>query len=134
MKFDRDLLNDYVDSLLKSSNPESRCVGHNFLIEENVSEERRLELEAHDPSATNARELLKSYFKKYVQGEKYGHISSTFMMPINYPALDPVVVDPKQKLYRLENIDDFLKPRENGIEFVDLEKALKDGDTKNYIR
>lgn len=130
MKFDRDLLNDYIVSLLNSSKQESRCVGHNFLIEENVSEERRFELEAHDPSETNARKLLNSYFKKYVQGEKSGHISSTFMMPINYPALESVVVDLGQKLYRLENIDDFLKPRENGIDFVELEKALKDGGTK----
>lgn len=108
MKFDRELLKAYVVSLLNASKPDLRFVGHNFLIEENVSDERRLELESHEPNAENARELLKSYFMKYVQGVESGHIPSSFIMHINYPALESVVVAPSEKLVRLENIDRFL--------------------------
>lgn len=128
MKFDRELLKAYVVSLLISSKPDLRFVGHNFLIEENVSDERRLELELHEPNAENAREFMKSYYKKYVQGVESGHIPSSFIMHINYPALEPVVVDPSEKLVRLENIDRFIVSNANRIKFDALKKALDDGD------
>ena len=57
MRMDRAILKDWVRSLMEAANPESRCIGHNFLIEENVSDDRRFELEYHEPGLDRAEEL-----------------------------------------------------------------------------
>ena len=87
MRFVRKLLKDWVEMQLASSNADCRCIGHNFLIEENVSDERRLELETHNLDWADARKLLVSYSIHYVQGGIRGSLPSTFMMRKNRPAL-----------------------------------------------
>ena len=61
MRLDRKLLKDSVEMQMASPDADRRCIGHNFLIEENMSDERRLELENHDPGSTDVVELFQSY-------------------------------------------------------------------------
>ena len=128
MRFDRKLLKDWVEMQLASPYADSRFIGHNFLIEENVSDERRLELEAHGPELTDAKDLLGSYHQIYVQGLKRGHLPSMFKMPANSPALQAVSVHPSRKLIRLVRLDRHLLPVPGGVDFDDLNQALIGGD------
>lgn len=127
MRFDRNLLKDWFESQMASSDADSRCIGHNFLIEENVSDERQLELEAHDLESASAKELFDSYYEIYVQGTMRGHVPSTFKMPMNFPALQSVAVHPSRILMRLECLDDLLSADE-GIDYDELVLALNGGD------
>ena len=132
MRFERKLLKDWVEMQLASPDADSRCIGHNFLIEENVSDVRRLELEAHDPESTDAKDLLSSCHQIYVQGQKRnakrGHLPSTFKIPENSPALQAVAVIPSRKLIRLVRLDRHLLPVPRGVDFDDLNQALNGGD------
>lgn len=127
MRFKRELLNHYLDSLLASSDAQKRCIGHNILIEENVSNERRVELEGFKENPESIAELFEANFLESVQGPYRGHKPSTWNMRVNYPALLPVNVHPDQKLIRLENIDSLIKPQSNGIDYDNLVKVLEDG-------
>ena len=128
MRLDRKLLKDRVEMQMASPDADRRCIGHNFLIEENVSDERRLELENHDPGSTDVVELFLSCNRKYVQGRMRGHMPSTFKMPTNSPALQPVAVHPSRKLIRLELLDEHLLPKPGGVDFNKLNLAWKGGD------
>ena len=130
MRFDRAILKNWIQLLLEASNSESRCIGHNFLIEENVSDERRLELEAYMPEWTDANEILVNYYLEYVQRHDRGLLPSTFNWSIIMPALQSVVVHPFRKLIRLERIDDFLNSVQDLFDFETLNEALNGGDRR----
>ena len=106
MKFDRAALNDSVISLLRSSVPADRCIGRNFLIEENVSELRRLEMEAFLPDSNDVIMVSEKYFAITVQGDRRGHLPSTFKSATIHLAIIPVsALHSDVKLIRLERID-----------------------------
>ena len=110
MRFVRMLLNNSVKSLLLSSDPTNRCVGRNFLIEENVSDRRRTAVETYLPASGDVQEVVMEYFMKSVQGEVQGHIPSTFDKEINHLALIPLKAkDPNWKFLRLERINYLLR-------------------------
>lgn len=127
MRFDRAILKDWLESLLASSTAKDRCIDHNFRIEENVSDERRLELESLDPEYSDAEDIFKSYYLIYVQGDVRGHVPSTFEMSKNFPALQTVAVQPARKLMRLECLDEHLLPEHDGIDFDELNLAVNGG-------
>lgn len=85
MRFNRMSLNDSAISLLQSSNAVHRCIGRNFLIEENVADQRLVELERFLPHSQNVLIVSVEYFMKNVQGEMRGHFPSTFDEKINGP-------------------------------------------------
>ena len=120
MRFERAILKDWLQSLIASTDAKDRCIGKNFLIEENVSDERRLELEAHNPELTDVEILFKSYYRIFVQGEIRGHVPSTFEMHKNFPALKAVAMHPARKLMRLECLDEYLLLEQDGFEFEEL--------------
>ena len=117
---------------MASSDADSRCIGHNFLIEENVSDERRLELEAHEPESADAKKLFESYYEIYIQGTMRGHVPSTFKMPLNFPALQSVAVHPSRILMRLECLDDLL-PVDGSVDYDELVLASNGGDPDSII-
>ena len=130
MRFDRAILKDWNQSLLEASNSESRCIGHNFLIEENVSDERRFELECHEPGLDRAEELMKRYYNQFVQRRHRGQLPTTFNPRTNLHALQSVRVHPSRKLIRLERIDGFLNSVQGLFDFDTLNEALNGGDPR----
>ncbi|MBU6165739.1 MAG: hypothetical protein KGQ52_06365 [Alphaproteobacteria bacterium] len=127
MQFNRSELNDSAVSLARSPAVDDSCIGRNYLIEENVTDQRRSVVEGYEPLAIDVREVVNSYFRDSVQGVQRGHLSSTFDETINHQALLPVSVEPTQKIIRLERIDRHLEPI-GGLDFMSLTKALQDND------
>ena len=105
MDFHRSELLDSAQALARSSEVHERSIGLNYLIEENVGDARRDEVEAFDTTSADVREVVQSYFDGSIQGVSRGHPSSTFDESLNEIALLPVTVEPNQKIIRLERID-----------------------------
>lgn len=133
MHFDRDELNASVISSLKSPKAENRCIGRNFMIEENVSDRRRFDVEAFLPRSRNHLAVTAVYFRESVQGRSRGHLSSTFDALKNHLAILPEsAIDPSWKLNRLERIDGILEMI--GLGFEELKKAHERGDNKRLSK
>mgnify|MGYP003362795883 CR=1 FL=1 len=124
MQFNRSELNDSAVSLADASDVSESCVGHNYLIEENVSDRRRGDVEAYMPQSEDVREVVNSYFLDSVQGLARGHNSSTFDKATNAHALLSDSVEPVQKIIRLERIDRHLEPQ-GALDFNSLVDALQ---------
>ena len=116
MQFIRTELRASVVLLARAPESDERCIGRNYLIEENVSDQRRDEVESYEERSTDVREVVNR-----------GHNSSTFDEVINDLALLPATVDPVQKIIRLERIDRHLEPI-GGLDFDSLVEALRTGD------
>lgn len=134
MRFNRKMLKVWVEMHLASQDADNRCIGQNFLIEENVSEERRLELESHNPDCTDVEKLFSNYYIDYVQGKVRGHIPSTFVMSKNRPALQHVSVNPARKLMRLECLDELLLQSRGEVDYDEFIQALNSGDSNLILR
>lgn len=131
MQFDRDELNASVILSLKSPKAENRCIGRNFMIEENVSDRRRFDVEAFLPRSRIHLAVTAVYFRESVQGRSCGHLSSTFDALKNHLAILPEsAIDPSWKLNRLERIDGILEMI--GLGFEELKKAHERGITKGF--
>lgn len=127
MQFNRSELNASAVSLAGASDVDESCVGRNYLIEENVSDQRRDDVETYEPLSEDVREVVNSYFVDSVRGLARGHNSSTFDEATNDLALLPASVEPVQKIIRLERIDRYLEPQ-GGLDFGSLVDALRTGD------
>ena len=128
MKFDRQELNASAVSLVNSTDTEERCVGCNYVIEENVSDKRRGDVETYDPASADVRKVVNDFFQDSVQGLTRGHPSSTFDEEMNDLAMLPATVEPIQKIVRLERIDRFLE-HGDGLTFDSLKAALESRDS-----
>ena len=128
MNFTRQELNTSVIMLKESLDPLDRCIGQNYVLEENVSDTRRVQMEMCAPDSNKVRMVAKDYFELSVQGSERGHSSSTFDEEINSLALLPNTLEPLQKICRLENIDHLVEPR-GDIEYNRLERALEEQDS-----
>lgn len=131
MQFVRVALNESAISLCRSLEAADRCIGRNFLIEENVSDQRRADFEAILPRSSDVVMVSKKYFSMTVQGRERGHVPSTFNAKKNYLAIIPMTaIDPAIKFVRLERIDRIL--RYTAFGFEEIGTALAWGDRKNY--
>lgn len=128
MQFNRTELTASAASLASGSDTDERCVGLNYLIEENVADQRRDAVETYETHSADVREVVTSYFADSVQGLARGHSSSTFDEVINDLALLPASVEPIQKIVRLERIDRHLEPT-GGLDFSSLRDALARRDS-----
>uniref|UniRef100_UPI0015E10687 hypothetical protein n=1 Tax=Acetobacter aceti TaxID=435 RepID=UPI0015E10687 len=122
--FTRPELTESVLTLVKTGDAEDRSIGRNYLMEENVSDQRLSDVETYNPASMHVREVVDNYFKVSVQGPDRGHLPSTFDKNMNSLALLSDSVEPIQKIVRLERIDGLLQ--KGGISFTVLEKALQD--------
>lgn len=127
MKFTRPELSASVTSLAGAADVDERCIGHNYLIEENVGDRRRQDVETYEPASIDIRKVVKSYFQDSIQGLSRGHLSSTFDQDANGIALLKDNIEPNQKIVRLERIDRHIEP-DRGLTFSSLEEALKNKD------
>ena len=126
MNFSRADLVGSVDALVRSPDVYERCVGLNYVFEENVSPRRLSEVEQFDPAVSDARELIDAYFRESIQGLTRGHRPSTFDEVLNIDALLSADIEENQKVIRLERIDTLLS--RGGLNFVDVKNALTSGD------
>ncbi|MFD2249554.1 hypothetical protein FHS82_004004 [Pseudochelatococcus lubricantis] len=127
MQFNRSELNASAISLARGTDADESCVGYNYLIEENISDPRRDDVETYEPLSDDVREVVNGYFVDSVQGLVRGHNSSTFDEATNDLALLPATVEPVQKIIRLERIDRHLEPQ-GGLDFGSLVDALRTCD------
>ncbi|MCH8239896.1 MAG: hypothetical protein IIB62_07565, partial [Proteobacteria bacterium] len=127
MDFHRSELLDSAQALARSSEVHERSIGLNYLIEENVGDARRDEVEAFDTTSADVREVVQSYFDGSIQGVSRGHPSSTFDESLNEIALLPVTVEPNQKIIRLERIDG-LMTKDPALTFDRLSEARARAD------
>jgi hypothetical protein len=123
MKFVRAELNESVTSLLGDADPYLRAMGENFIFEESVSDLRRENFEDIDV-AQDVRELADSYFRISVQGFRRGHLPSTLDERLNSEAMLPASIERKQKIIRLERIDNLISC-DPALDFKRLAEALK---------
>lgn len=123
MEFKRAELMSSVAALADAADADDRCIGCNYLMEENVTDQRRDDVETYEVSSHDVRYVVKSYFEDSVQGLSRGHPSSTFDENKNGIALLADSVEPNQKIVRLERIDRHLEPR-YGLDFQSLKDAL----------
>ena len=123
MIFIRSGLADSARELANSTEIHERSIGFNYLVEENVGDARRDEVEAFDTTSDDVREVVQSYFDGSIQGLSRGHPSSTFDESLNEIALLPVTVEPNQKIIRLERIDRLI-PKDPALTFDRLSEAL----------
>lgn len=123
MVFLRPALQESALTLATSAEVHERCLGFNYLVEENVSDVRRDEVELFDSGSDDVREVVQSYFDGSVQGVSRGHPSSTFDEKVNATALLPATVEPVQKIIRLERIDGLMS-KDPDLTFDRLSEAL----------
>lgn len=129
MKFRRAELNDSVKSLIDAPDDEDRCVGQNYLIEENVSDRRLDDVEGFLPNSKDVRTVVEHYFDASVEGSTRSHRSSTFDDDVNGLALLPNNLEPTQKIIRVERVDRHIAPT-GELKFDELISSLKDRDQK----
>lgn len=127
MRFSRLPLQSSVEALAASDEVHERCIGRNYLVEENVGPARLDDLEGYDSAATEVRQLVQTYFDGSIQGVARGHACSTFDQALNDMALLPATVEPNQKIVRLERIDRILA-RDPALTFARVSQAKAAGD------
>ena len=123
MDLTRGELRDSVRELLADTDPHKTAVGENFVFEENTSDPRRDDFEAFDLSS-DVRELADAYFRGSIQGNRRGHLPSTFDFALNAPALLPETIERNQKIVRLERIDRIMDS-DPALDIARLEDALR---------
>lgn len=96
MRFDTSALNNAIDAKRHHTTPEERAVGHNFAVEERVSDERRRTYQAaQDPAAFDGRH--EDHVKNRVRVRR----SETFA-DVNKRA--EIAIDPACELVHIENV------------------------------
>lgn len=106
MKFKSRLeLNESIESALNSADAEVRCIAHNCVIEENVSDNRLRQVERIGTRSTDDRAVLMTYNDEHVKVERGAKVSSTFK-DVNDMALLSVNPDPRIKIIRIEEVSD----------------------------
>jgi len=127
MKFNRTKVAASVSTLAGSVEVHESSIGFNYLIEENVGDLRRDQVEAFEMSTDDVRQIVKSYFDGAIQGISRGHRSTTFDISVNSGALLPATVDPNQKIIRLERIDRVLS-KDPSLDFKRVRAARGSDD------
>jgi hypothetical protein len=105
-------------------------VGFNYLVEENVSDMRRDQVEAFEMGTDEVREVVQAYFDGAIQGIVRGHPSTTFDIDVNADALLPATIDPNQKIIRLERIDRVLS-KDPSLTFDRVDAARTAGNSSD---
>ena len=115
-------LRNSVDQLLVDTDPHQTAIGENFVFEENVSDQRRDDFEAFD-AASNVQVVADAYFRGSIQGNRRGHLPSTFDPVLNLATMLPETIERNQKIVRLERIDEIMAS-DPALDFARLESAL----------
>ena len=75
-------------------------------------------------SVSNVREAAEAYFRGSIQGNRRGHLPSTFDPALNLEAMLPETIERNQKIVRLERIDGIMTSAP-ALDFARLESALR---------
>ncbi|WP_349369168.1 hypothetical protein [Salinarimonas sp.] len=121
MDFTKAPFQEHARRLEADAEPPTRAVGENYRIEENVSAERLAHFEAETGYTDDLKEAARDYFDLHIQGEARGARPTTFDPDLNAGALLGDDVEPRQKIVRLERIDELLS--KSGWTYAQLQDA-----------